>query len=134
PAELAFRLSVAGAEVGKVEYVGVAPAGPNRFGVSEELGLAWERDKIVVGQIVEVMPHPNADRLVLADVAYGAAKPHRVVTGAPNIFYLKGQGPLADGPKVVFAREGSRLYDGHVEGQKLMTLKASKIRGVPSDA
>src|SRR6185436_1800176 len=91
-------------------------------------------DKIVVAQILEVMPHPNADRLVLADINYGAAQPHRVVTGAPNIFYLKGQGRLADGPKVVFAREGSRLYDGHAEGQKLMTLKMSKIRGVPSDA
>jgi phenylalanyl-tRNA synthetase beta chain len=134
PAELAFRLTVAGAEVSKVEYIGVAPSGKNTWGVSEDVGLVWDRDKIVVAQILEVMPHPNADRLVLADVDYGAAQPHRVGTGAPNIFHLNGQGRLADGPKVVFAREGSRLYDGHAEGQKLMTLKASKIRGVNSDA
>jgi phenylalanyl-tRNA synthetase beta chain len=142
PAELAFRLTVAGAEVSKIEYVGVAPGGPNTFGVSADAGLAWERAKILVAQIVEVLPHPNADRLVLADVDFGAnpgsapgrGELHRVVTGAPNIFHLKGQGRLADGPKVVFAREGSQLYDGHAEGQKLMTLKPSKIRGVPSNA
>ena len=123
-----------GVEVSKIEYVGVAPGGPNTFGVSEEPGLAWDRARILVGQIVEVLPHPNADRLVLADVDYGAKELHRVVTGAPNIFHLKGQGRLADGPKVVFAREGSQLYDGHAEGQKLMTLKPSKIRGIPSSA
>ena len=72
PAELAHRLTVAGVEVSKIEYVGIAPGGPNTFGVSEEPGLAWDRDRIVVGQIVEVLPHPNADRLVLADVDYGA--------------------------------------------------------------
>src|SRR5919202_5002778 len=80
------------------------------------------------------MPHPNADRLVLADVEYGAPELHRVVTGAPNLFPFKGQGRLAHGPKVVFAKEGARLYDGHAEGRKLMTLKASKIRGIPSNA
>ncbi len=134
PAELAFRLTVAGAEVSKVDYVGIAPSAPNAWGMNENVGLAWEPGKIKVAQIVEVMPHPNADRLVLADVDYGAPALHRVVTGAPNIFHLKGQGKLANGPKVVFAMEGSRLYDGHAEGQKLMTLKASKIRGIPSTA
>ncbi|MBI1802743.1 MAG: phenylalanine--tRNA ligase subunit beta [Chloroflexi bacterium] len=134
PAELAFRLTVAGAEVAQVEYVGIAPAAPNSLGVSEDIGLAWARDKIVVAQILEVMPHPNADRLVLADVDFGAREPHRVVTGAPNLFAWKGQGRLARGPKVVFAAEGAQLYDGHAEGQKLMTLKGAKIRGIYSNA
>src|SRR5262249_41970565 len=125
--ELAERLTVAGAEVSKLDYIGL-PSSP--AGAGEEGGLAWDRDKIVVGQIVEVLPHPNADRIVLADVNYGKPDglPHRVVTGAPNIFHLKGQGKLENGPKVVFAMEGARLYDGHAEGQKLMTLKGSKIR------
>jgi phenylalanyl-tRNA synthetase beta chain len=136
PAELAFRLTVAGAEVSKVAYIGIAPPVKNEWGVNEEVGLVWARDKIVVAQIVEVMPHPNADRLVLADVNYGADSEavHRVVTGAPNLFHWKGQGKLPNGPKVVFAMEGAQLYDGHAEGQKLMTLKASKIRGIPSNA
>ena len=64
----------------------------------------------------------------------GGAAPHQVVTGAPNIFHLKGQGRLANGPKVVFAKEGSVLYDGHQAGQVKMTLKPAKLRGVKSDS
>ncbi len=122
-AELADRLTFAGLEVEHIDYVGVSGA-----------ELVWDRDKIVIAQIVEVRPHPNADRLVLADVDYGASEPHQVVTGAPNIFDLKGQGRLTNGPKVVYAREGSVLYDGHQPGKVLMTLKPAKLRGVKSDS
>ncbi len=121
--ELAERLTLAGLEVEHIEYVGVPGA-----------ELVWDRDKIVIGRIVEVRPHPNADRLVLADVNYGATETHQVVTGAPNLFPLKGQGRLANGPKVVFAKEGSTLYDGHQPGKVLMTLKPANLRGIPSDA
>jgi phenylalanyl-tRNA synthetase beta chain len=121
--ELAERLTLAGMEVEHIEYYGVPGS-----------DLVWDREKIVVAQIVEVKSHPNADRLVLADVNYGGAALHQVVTGAPNIFHLKGQGPLANGPKVIFAREGSVLYDGHQAGQVKMTLKPAKLRGVKSDS
>ncbi|HLF27209.1 MAG TPA: phenylalanine--tRNA ligase subunit beta [Anaerolineae bacterium] len=136
--ELAERLTLAGLEVEHLDYVGVAPtrsaALHSTNGEPQHPGLVWDRDKIVIGQIVEVRPHPNADRLVLADVEYGAEKPHQVVTGAPNLFHLKGQGRLAHGPKVVFAKQGATLYDGHQPGQVLMTLKPAKLRGVPSDS
>jgi len=121
--ELAERLTLAGMEVEHIEYYGVPGS-----------DLVWDREKIVVAQIVEVKAHPNADRLVLADVDYGGAAPHQVVTGAPNIFHLKGQGPLANGPKAIFAKEGSVLYDGHQAGQVKMTLKPAKLRGVKSDS
>ncbi len=121
--ELANRLTLAGMEVEHIEYYGVPGS-----------DLAWDREKIVIAQILEVKPHPNADRLVLADVNYGGAAPHQVVTGAPNLFHLKGKGRLADGPKVVFAKESSVLYDGHQAGQVKMTLKPAKLRGVKSDS
>jgi phenylalanyl-tRNA synthetase beta chain len=121
--ELANRLTLAGMEVEHIEHYGVPGS-----------DLVWDREKIVVAQIVEVRAHPNADRLVLADVNYGGAAPHQVVTGAPNIFHLKGQGPLANGPKVIFAKEGSVLYDGHQAGRVKMTLKPAKLRGVKSDS
>ena len=121
--ELANRLTLAGMEVEHIEYYGVPGA-----------DLVWDREKIVIAQIVEVKPHPNADRLVLASIHYGGAELHPVVTGAPNLFHLKGQGPLAGGPKVVFAMEGSVLYDGHQSGQVKMTLKPAKLRGVKSDS
>ncbi|HSD84957.1 MAG TPA: phenylalanine--tRNA ligase subunit beta, partial [Anaerolineae bacterium] len=121
--ELANRLTLAGLEVEHIEYYGVPGS-----------DLMWDREKIVIAQIVEVKPHPNADRLVLADVDYGGDAPHQVVTGAPNLFHLKGQGRLPNGPKVVFAKEGSVLYDGHQAGQVKMTLKPAKLRGVKSDS
>jgi phenylalanyl-tRNA synthetase beta chain len=139
--ELAERLTLAGMEVEHIEYYGVAPTGTAAIHGTHETansvqheGLVWDREKIVIAQIVEVRSHPNADRLVLADVDYGGAAPHQVVTGAPNLFHLKGQGRLANGPKVVFAKEGSVLYDGHQAGQVKMTLKPAKLRGVKSDS
>ncbi len=139
--ELARRLTLAGMEVEHIEYYGIAPTGLAEVHVPQgddapvqQSDLVWDRDKIVIAQIVEVKAHPNADRLVLADIDYGGEALHQVVTGAPNIFHLKGQGKLANGPKVVFAKLGSVLYDGHQPGQVLMTLKPAKLRGVKSDS
>ena len=134
--DLAERLTLAGLEVEAIDYVGLAPQRQS----AAQSGLAWDRDKIVVAAVLEVRPHPNADRLVLADVDYGAqdlhgaAEPHQVVTGAPNLFEYKGQGRLAKPLKVAYAMTGATLYDGHQAGQVLATLKPTKIRGVPSDA
>ena len=82
--ELAERLTLAGLEVGSIEYVGV-----------EGADLEWDREKLVLGQLLKVEQHPNADRLVLATVDIGAAEPETVVTGAPNLFELVGQGDIS---------------------------------------
>lgn len=120
---LAQRLTYAGLEVAEVERIGVAGA-----------DLPWEPDKIVIGAILEVRQHPNADRLVVADVDYGADEPHMVVTGAPNLFPFKGRGPLQPPLKAVYAMEGVTLYDGHADGQVKMVLKGRPVRGIMSDA
>ena len=78
------------------------------------------------------MPHPNADRLTLLRLDDGSGKEQTVLTGAPNLFDYKGQGPLPKPLKAAYAREGSVLYDGHKPGQQIMTLKRAKIRGVES--
>ena len=62
--------------------------------------------------IDEVMPHPNADRLVLCRLIDGQQE-HVVLTGAPNLFEFKGKGPLPKPLKVAYAKEGAHLYDGH---------------------
>jgi len=79
-----------------------------------------------------VRPHPNADRLVMAEVEYGGSETEIVVTGAPSLLDYKNQSDLD--LKVAFALEGAQLYDGHAEGQRLIKLKRTKIRGVPSRA
>jgi len=141
--DLAERLTLAGLEVEAIEYIGLAPQRKADVHVSAkseaaaQSGLAWDRDKILVAAVLEVKPHPNADRLVLADVATegsGASEPHTVVTGAPNLFEYKGKGRLERPLKVVYANTGATLYDGHQAGRVLATLKPTKIRGVPSDA
>jgi len=102
PAELAEKLTMAGMEVKGWQAI----------------GGSWEN--IVIGQIAAINPHPNADRLTLPTVDLGTEQ-QTVVCGAPN---------LKLGDKVVFARVGARLIDGHTG--EAFRLKAAKIRGVAS--
>ncbi len=105
PKELAHRLTMAGVEVGYVE----------------QIGENWDHDKIVVGHVLEVNPHPNADRLSLPTVDLGNGETATVVCGAPNV---------AAGQKIAFAREGARLFSPRARG--VAELKRTKIRGVES--
>src|SRR5262249_11317103 len=127
PAHLIERLTLAGLEVGSVRLLGLpAPKGLRVKG--EEAGPVWDRDKIVIGEVVSVEQHPNADRLTLPTVNYGQGRTKTLVTGAPNI-------KVGDkGQKVVVALTGSILFDGHSEEKVLKELKPSKIRGMASDA
>jgi phenylalanyl-tRNA synthetase beta chain len=131
--ELAHRLTLAGLEVEEIQFVGLPIPGASARGQHETkiTGLSWNPEAIVVGEVLEVMPHPNADRLVLCRLNDGLRE-HTVLTGAPNLFPYKGKGPLPQPLKVAYAREGAQLYDGHKPGAELMTLKRSKIRGVES--
>ena len=108
--ELATRLTMAGLEVTGTTTI----------------GAEWDRDKIVVGQLIDVKRHPDADRLLIAVVDHGMSDPQTVVTGAPNI-------KVGDcGLKVAFARTGARLIDGHADDGRYITLKPIKLRGVQS--
>ncbi len=69
-----------------------------------------------VAEVIAVHPHPNADKLQLADVNLGD-RTVRVVCGAPN---------LAVGQKVPYASLGASLPCG-------LTIKAAKIRGEESE-
>ena len=74
----------------------------------------------VVGQVLEVGPHPQADRLSLCRVNAGV-EVLEVVCGAPNV---------AVDQKICFAGVGAYLYNAH--SGKHETLKAARIRGVES--
>ncbi len=129
---LAERLTLAGLEVSGIEYVGLEPPAPPRGSSSPPTKaktprIPWDRERIVVGQILEVRPHPNADRLTLAMVEFGRGEPLTVVTGAANVR------PGDRGQKVPFAMVGARLIDGYSDEGRLVTLKAGKIRGILSE-
>ncbi|PIS07566.1 phenylalanine--tRNA ligase subunit beta [Candidatus Berkelbacteria bacterium CG10_big_fil_rev_8_21_14_0_10_43_13] len=71
-------------------------------------------DRVIVAEIKQIVPHPNADRLQLATVFTGD-KELCVVCGAPNIEV---------GQKVPLAQVGTKLPAG--------TLEKATIRGVES--
>ncbi|MCR5670653.1 MAG: phenylalanine--tRNA ligase subunit beta [Butyrivibrio sp.] len=82
-------------------------------------------DKIVVGQIKEIAPHPDADKLVICQVDIGS-ETIQIVTGANN---------MKEGDKVPVVLDGGRVAGGH-DGSPLpedgIKIKAGKLRGVPS--
>ena len=130
---LAERLTVAGLEVTGIEYIGI-PQGEPQPGLALPPSdhLVWDREKIVLGAIREVKPHPNADRLVLALVDYGGDALEQCVTGAPNLFPYKDQGPLDPPLLAPFAHEGAEVIDGHGENGARMILKERALRGIPN--
>ena len=136
--DIARKLTLAGLEVEEIRYVGWpmpddAARGMHSSGRHEfkTTGISWDREKIVVAEVREVNSHPNADRLTLLDL-FDGVQSQVVLTGAPNIFHLKGSGRLPTPLKVAYAKEGATIYDGHAEGLQFTTLKRAKIRGVES--
>jgi phenylalanyl-tRNA synthetase beta chain len=101
PAELAGKITMAGTEVSHIDIKG-----------------GWH--DVFIGEIVDIKPHPSADRLRLATVSLGSER-ETVVCGAPN---------LRLGDKVAFARTGAELIDGHTG--KPSILKSAMIRGISS--
>ena len=128
--ELARIMTMIGLEVEEVKLVGL-PSPQEERHEFKFTGLPWDREKFVVAQVNEVMPHPDADRLVLCKLDDGQQS-HVVLTGAPNLFPYKGKGELSEPLKVAYAKLGARLYDGHKSGLEIATLKKVKIRGVES--
>jgi phenylalanyl-tRNA synthetase beta chain len=134
PHELAEKLTLAGLEVEHIESIGIPlPASVRRRkGLSPDdpatgMGhIAWEPDKLFVGQILETSRHPNADRLLLATVDFGHNQPLTIITGAPNL------APGDSGLKIAFATLGAALVDPYADGFRTMKLKPNRIRGIES--
>ena len=74
---------------------------------------------LVIGNVLEVNTHPNADKLKVTRVDTGD-ETLQIVCGAPNV---------AVGQKVVVAKVGSTIYPKNGEP---LTMKIAKIRGVES--
>jgi phenylalanyl-tRNA synthetase beta chain len=130
PEVLAEKLTLAGFEVGKLDYIGVPQNQVEGIRVPPGNHLVWDREKLLLGAIREVKQHPDADKLVLAIVDYGAAELEQCVTGAPNLFQYADKGELNPPLWTAFAMEGATVWDGHSDEPKLMTLKGKALRGI----
>jgi phenylalanyl-tRNA synthetase beta chain len=104
PEELADRLTMSGLEVESIEYTGKA------------------LENVVVAEILDMGPHPDADKLSLCRVSDGANE-YPIVCGASN---------MKAGDKVALATTGTVLPPGpkFPEG---ITIKKAKIRGQVSE-
>jgi phenylalanyl-tRNA synthetase beta chain len=76
---------------------------------------------VVVGEILSVQPHPDADRLRICQVEAGQSEPLSIVCGAPN---------ARVGIKVPCATVGAQLPP--LPDGKPFVIKLGKIRGVSS--
>ncbi|MCX6734761.1 MAG: phenylalanine--tRNA ligase subunit beta [Candidatus Peregrinibacteria bacterium] len=103
PKELATELTIKTAEVDSV------------------INEAESFENIVVGQILEITPHPNADKLRVTKVSLGKEN-CQIVCGGSN---------LREGMYVAIAKPGSKVR-WHGAGD-LITLERTKIRDVESD-
>ena len=83
-------------------------------------------EKIVVGQIVSIEKHPDADKLIICQVNIGE-RMIQIVTGAPNV---------KEGDKVPVVLDGGKVAGGHDGGalpEDGIKIKKGKLRGVESD-
>lgn len=128
PGALVERLTIAGLESSGVKLFGLPAPGTLRV-KPEDAGLVWERDKLVVAQVVQITKHPDAEKLKLVLLDYGASEPKQVITGAENI------APGQSGMKIVLGLRGSRYFFTGKDGKKItMTLEPKALRGIDNDA
>lgn len=89
-------------------------------GIEKYESLKGGLQGLVIGEVLECGPHPNADKLKVTRVNTGGPEPLSIVCGASNV---------AAGQKVVVAVPGTTIYP--VKGEPI-TLKVARIRGVES--
>ncbi len=87
----------------------------------DSIGEFWS-EQIVVGKVVSIDEHPNADRLTLPTIDFGSGH-QTVVTGAQNINI---------GDVIPFAMEGATLVNAYSDAKELTVLKPTRLRGVES--
>ena len=84
-------------------------------------------EKIVVGQILSIERHPDADKLIICQVDIGAGEPVQIVTGAPNVKTGDKVPVVLDGGKVAGGHDGGPLPEDGIE------IKKGKLRGIESN-
>ena len=98
--EFADMMTMTGTKTETVEFFGE--------GINAEV-----KEKVVVGKILEIAPHPNAEKLVVCQVEVGNGKTVQICTGAKNV---------SEGDIVPVALDKAKLPGG-------IKIKSSKLRG-----
>ena len=104
PSEIAHLLTMAGVEIDEIKSIG------------DNLD-----SNLIIGKVINIKKHPNADRLSIADTKIDENKELSIICGAPN---------LKKDQLVVVALPGTKLFNP--KNNKYQPLKETTIRGVPS--
>ncbi|MBO7710865.1 MAG: phenylalanine--tRNA ligase subunit beta, partial [Lachnospiraceae bacterium] len=87
--------------------------------------LDADLDRIIIGQVEKIDPHPDADKLIVCQVNVGS-EVTQIVTGAPNVHVGDKIPVVLDGGKVAGGHDG-KMTPGGIE------IKKGKLRGVESN-
>ena len=118
-----LKAYVPGLEVEPQEYMDAMTLSGSKVEGYERLDKDLE--KIVIGQVIQIDQHPDADKLVVCQVNVGAEEPIQIVTGAPNVFLNCKVPVVLDGGRVAGGHDGTKTEGG-------IKIKKGKLRGVPS--
>ena len=83
-------------------------------------------EKIVVGKVVSIDRHPDADKLVVCQVDIGT-QTIQIVTGAPNVKVGECYPTVLDGGRVAGGHDGGAMPENGIP------INAGKLRGVESN-
>ncbi len=83
-------------------------------------------EKILVGQIMKIERHPDADKLIICQVDIGEEEVVQIVTGANNVKEMDKVPVVLDGGRVACDHDGNRIK-GSVK------IKKGKLRGILSN-
>ncbi|MDN5733208.1 MAG: phenylalanine--tRNA ligase subunit beta [Psychrobacter sp.] len=93
--------------------------------IDDRFAVARAFSGVVVGEVISVEPHPDADKLRVTQVNIGESEPLQIVCGAPNVTV---------GMKAPVATVGAVLPSDDVSnGKSGFKIKKSKLRGVASN-
>ncbi|WP_201617807.1 phenylalanine--tRNA ligase subunit beta [Psychrobacter urativorans] len=89
--------------------------------IDDRYAVARDFNGVVVGEVISVEPHPDADKLRVTQVNIGNDAPIQIVCGAPNVYV---------GMKAPVATVGAVLPTNDSQG---FHIKASELRGIASN-
>lgn len=112
-------------DVNAKDYMDAMTLSGTKVECYEELDADLE--KIVVGKILKIEKHPDADKLIICQVQIGKSEDEtvQIVTGANNVKELDVVPVVLDGGRVAGGHNGEKTKGG-------IKIKKGKLRGIES--
>ena len=98
----------------------------------------WDNDRLVIGRVVSIHKHENADKLIIVNIAYTSQRrPYaQVLTPPPSLVYFKRYLPwFLPVLHVPYAAVGAKVINANSteRPRPLIRVKVKRFRGLPSN-